>query len=68
MLNQLLNWRIDAERRRNRTRSVILLSLIVHMIVVMFIYSCQSTNSATSKRMLSLSICLTTKKLPESGA
>ena len=34
MLNQLLNWRIDAERRRNRTRSVILLSLIVHMIVV----------------------------------
>ncbi|MDE0427908.1 MAG: VWA domain-containing protein [Candidatus Poribacteria bacterium] len=34
MLNQLLNWRIDAERRRNRIRSVVLLSLIVHMIVV----------------------------------
>ncbi len=34
MLNQLLNWRIDAERRRNRTRSVVLLSLIAHMIVV----------------------------------
>ena len=34
MLNQLLNWRIDAQRRRNRIRSVILLSLIVHMIVV----------------------------------
>ena len=34
MLNQLLNWRIDAERRRNRIRSVILLSLIAHMIVV----------------------------------
>lgn len=34
MLNQLLNWRINAERRRNRTRSVVLLSLIAHMIVV----------------------------------
>ena len=36
MLNQLLNWRIDAERRRNRIRSVVLLSLIAHMIVVIF--------------------------------
>ena len=34
MLNQLLNWRIDAQRRRNRMRSVILLSLILHMIIV----------------------------------
>ena len=34
MLNQLLNWRFDTERRRNRMRSVILLSLIAHMIVV----------------------------------
>ena len=34
MLNQLLNWRFDAERRKNRIRSVILLSLIVHMVVV----------------------------------
>ena len=33
MLNHLLNWRTDAQRRRNRLRSVILLSLIVHMIV-----------------------------------
>ena len=33
MLNRLLNWRTDAQRRRNRLRSVILLSLIVHMIV-----------------------------------
>ena len=32
MLNHLLNWGIDAKRRRNRTRSVILLSLILHMI------------------------------------
>ena len=32
MLNQLLSWRIDAQRRRNRLRSVILLSLILHMI------------------------------------
>lgn len=32
MLNQLLNWGIDARRRKNRTRSVILLSLILHMI------------------------------------
>ncbi|MDE0689203.1 MAG: VWA domain-containing protein [Candidatus Poribacteria bacterium] len=32
MLNQLLNWGVDARRRRNRTRSVILLSLILHMI------------------------------------
>ena len=34
MLNQLLNWRIDAVRRKNRMRSVVLLSLIVHMIIV----------------------------------
>ena len=33
MLNQLLNWRVDAERRRNRMRSVILLSLIVHTVI-----------------------------------
>lgn len=32
MLNHLSNWRVDARRRRNRTRSVILLSLILHMI------------------------------------
>lgn len=34
MLNQLLNWRIDAQRRKNRMRSVILLSLILHMLIV----------------------------------
>ena len=34
MLNQLLNWRIDAQRRKNRMRSVILLSLILHMVIV----------------------------------
>ena len=34
MLNQLLNWGIDARRRRNRVRSVVLLSLILHMIFV----------------------------------
>ena len=34
MLNQLLNWRLDTERRRNRMRSVVLLSLILHMIIV----------------------------------
>ena len=34
MLNQLLNWRIDAQRRKNRMRSVILLSLILHLIIV----------------------------------
>ena len=33
MLNQLLNWRIDAQRRKNRMRSVILLSLILHLII-----------------------------------
>lgn len=33
MLDQLLNWHLDAERRRNRMRSVILLSLIVHMVI-----------------------------------
>ena len=32
MLDNLLNWGVDAKRRRNRTRSVILLSLILHMI------------------------------------
>lgn len=32
MLNHLVNWRTDAQRRRNRTRSVVLLSLIVHML------------------------------------
>lgn len=31
MLNHLLSWGMDARRRRNRTRSVILLSLILHM-------------------------------------
>ena len=34
MLNQLLNWRMDAQRRKNRMRSVILLSLILHLIIV----------------------------------
>ena len=34
MLNQLLNRRIDTERRKNRMRSVVLLSLIAHMIAV----------------------------------
>ena len=34
MLNQVLNWRFDTERRRNRMRSVVLLSLILHMIIV----------------------------------
>ena len=34
MLNQLINWRIDAQRRKNRMRSVILLSLILHLIIV----------------------------------
>ena len=34
MLNQLLNWRLDTQRRRNRMRSVVLLSLILHMVVV----------------------------------
>ena len=34
MLNQVLNWHFDTERRRNRMRSVILLSLILHMIIV----------------------------------
>ncbi len=33
MLNQLLNWRFDAERRRNRIHNLILLSLIAHIIV-----------------------------------
>lgn len=33
MLNQLMNWRIDAQRRKNRMRSVILLSLILHFII-----------------------------------
>ena len=33
MLNQLLNWRFDTERRRNRMRSVVLLSLILHMLI-----------------------------------
>ena len=34
MLNQLMNWRIDAQRRKNRMRSVILLSLILHLIII----------------------------------
>ena len=34
MLNQLTNWRLDAQRRRNRMRSVILLSLILHMVII----------------------------------
>jgi hypothetical protein len=34
VLNQLINWRIDAQRRKNRMRSVILLSLILHLIIV----------------------------------
>ena len=34
MLNHLLNWGIDAQRRKNRTRSVVLLSLILHMMFV----------------------------------
>ncbi|MYG05608.1 VWA domain-containing protein [Candidatus Poribacteria bacterium] len=34
MLNQLMNWRIEAQRRKNRMRSVILLSLILHFIIL----------------------------------
>ena len=34
MLNQLMNWRLDAQRRKNRMRSVILLSLILHMMII----------------------------------
>ncbi len=34
LMNQLTDWRIDAERRKNRIRSVILLSLILHIVVV----------------------------------
>ena len=33
MLNQLMNWRIETQRRKNRMRSVILLSLILHLII-----------------------------------
>ncbi len=33
MLNQLLNRHLDTQRRRNRMRSVVLLSLILHMVV-----------------------------------
>ena len=34
MLNQLINRQIDSQRRRNRMRSVILLSLILHMVII----------------------------------
>ena len=33
LTRQLTNWRINAERRKTRIRSVILLSLILHMVV-----------------------------------
>ena len=33
VLNRLTHWRIDAQRRRNRMRSVVLLSLILHIII-----------------------------------
>ena len=33
MLNHLQSWGFEAQRRRNRTRSVILLSLIAHMLL-----------------------------------
>lgn len=34
MLSKLSSWHIDAQRRKTRTRSVILLSLILHMVLV----------------------------------
>lgn len=33
LTNQLTNWRIDAQSRKNRIRSVVLLSLILHLVV-----------------------------------
>lgn len=33
LTNQLTNWRIDAQGRKNRIRSVVLLSLILHLVV-----------------------------------
>ena len=52
MLNHLLNWGVDAKRRRNRTRSVILLSLILHMVfaITYLFHPDKSAQSRTSRR------------------
>ena len=57
MLNQLLNWRIDAQRRKNRMRSVILLSLILHLIIII-VYLFLPMNQVAQENMDVLAIDL----------
>ncbi len=56
MLN-LMNWGADAERRRNRTRSVILLSLILHLIMAIA-YLFLPMNQLTQEQADALSVDL----------
>ena len=57
MLNQLLNWRIDAQRRKNRMRSVILLSLILHLIIaIVYLFLPMNQLAQEDKDMLAVDL------------
>ncbi|MCY4553347.1 MAG: VWA domain-containing protein [Candidatus Poribacteria bacterium] len=57
MLNQLMNWRIDAQRRKNRMRSVILLSLILHMmIIIVYLFLPMNQHAQEDKDMLAVDL------------
>lgn len=57
MLNQLMNWRIDAQRRKNRMRSVILLSLILHMIIIIvYLFLPMNQHAQEDKDMLAVDL------------
>ena len=57
MLNQLLNWRMDAQRRKNRMRSVILLSLILHMtIIIVYLFLPMNQIAQEDKDMLAVDL------------
>ena len=57
MLNQLMNWRIDAQRRKNRMRSVILLSLILHLIIgIVYLFLPMNQLAQEDKDMLAVDL------------
>ena len=57
MLNQLMNWRLDAQRRKNRMRSVILLSLILHLIIaIVYLFLPMNQHAQEDKDMLAVDL------------
>ena len=57
MLNQLMNWRMNAQRRKNRMRSVILLSLILHLIIaIVYLFLPMNQIAQEDKDMLAVDL------------